>query len=46
MVGKWNNIEFDELVDMDIEYIETRNLLVDIKLIFETVGVLFGYKNT
>lgn len=45
MVGKWNNIEFDELVDMDIEYIETRNLLVDIKLIFETVGVLFGYKN-
>lgn len=37
-----NNIGFDEWVDMDIEYIQTRNLWLDIKLIFKTVGVLFG----
>lgn len=37
-----NNIGFDEWVEMDIEYIKTRNLWVDIKLIFKTVGVLFG----
>ena len=37
-----NNIGFDEWVEMDIEYIKTRNLWLDIKLIFKTVGVLFG----
>ena len=37
-----NNIGFDEWVDMDLEYINTRNLWLDIKLIFKTVGVLFG----
>lgn len=37
-----NNIGFDEWVDMDIEYIQNRNMLLDIKLIFKTVGVLFG----
>ncbi len=40
-----NNIGFDEWVDMDIEYIKTRNLWLDIKLIFKTVGVLFGDEN-
>ena len=35
-----NNIGFDEWVEMDIEYIKTRNLWLDIKLIFKTVGVL------
>ena len=40
-----NNIGFDEWVEMDIEYIKTRNLWLDIKLIFKTVGVLFGDKN-
>ena len=37
-----NSIGFDEWVDMDLEYIEKRNLWMDIKLIFKTVGVLFG----
>ena len=36
-----NNIGFDEWVDMDLEYIKTRNLLLDIKLILKTVKVLF-----
>ena len=40
-----NNIGFDEWVEMDIEYIKTRNLWLDIKLIFKTVGVLFGDDN-
>ena len=40
-----NNIGFDEWVDMDIEYIQTRNLWLDIKLIFKTVFVLFGDDN-
>ena len=40
-----NRIGFDEWVDMDLEYIEKRNLWMDIKLIFKTVGVLFGDDN-
>ncbi len=40
-----NNIGFDEWVEMDIEYIRTRNLLLDIKLIFRTVFVLLGDEN-
>lgn len=40
-----NNIGFDEWVEMDIEYIKTRNLWLDIKLIYKTVGVLFGDDN-
>ena len=37
-----NSIGFDEWIEMDLEYIEKRNLWMDIKLIFKTVGVLFG----
>ena len=40
-----NNIGFDEWVEMDIEYIKTRNLWLDIKLIFKTDFVLFGDEN-
>lgn len=40
-----NSIGFDEWMDMDLEYIEKRNLWMDIKLIFKTVGVLFGDEN-
>ena len=50
LTGLWqvsgrNNIGFDEWVDMDIEYIKNRSLWLDIKLIFKTVGVLFGDDN-
>ncbi|MCC3671241.1 sugar transferase [Terrisporobacter mayombei] len=37
-----NTIGFDEWVDMDLQYIESRNLLLDIKLIFKTASVLLG----
>lgn len=40
-----NSIAFDKWVDMDLEYIKTRNLWLDVKLIFKTVGVLFGDEN-
>ena len=40
-----NSIGFDEWMEMDLEYITTRNLWIDIKLIFKTVGVLFGDEN-
>ena len=40
-----NSIGFEEWMDMDLEYIEKRNLWMDIKLIFKTVGVLFGDDN-
>ena len=36
-----NNIGFNEWVEMDIEYIKTRSLLLDIKLRFKKVGVMF-----
>jgi len=40
-----NSIGFEEWMEMDLEYIEKRNLWMDIKLIFKTVGVLFGDEN-
>lgn len=40
-----NTIGFDEWVEMDLEYIRKRNLWLDIKLIFKTMGVLFGDNN-
>lgn len=40
-----NNIDFEEWIKLDIKYIEERNTLLDIKLIFKTVKVLFGDKN-
>ena len=40
-----NSIGFEEWMDMDLEYIEKRNLWMDIRLIFKTVGVLFGDEN-
>ena len=41
-----HNIGIDEWVEKDIEHIKTRSLWIDIKLIFKTVGVLFGDDNT
>lgn len=41
-VGGRNDIGFDEWVELDIKYIEERNLWIDIKLIFKTAFVLFG----
>ena len=43
-VGGRNEVGFDEWVELDIKYIQERNLWIDIKLIFKTVFVLFGDK--
>lgn len=40
-----NNIDFEDWMKLDVKYVEERNLWLDIKLIFKTVGVLFGDKN-
>lgn len=40
-----NNIGFDEWVELDIEYIKTRNLWLDIKLILMTIPALLGDEN-
>lgn len=37
-----NNIDFEEWMDLDIQYVRKRSLVLDVKLIFKTVGVLFG----
>lgn len=40
-----NHIGFDDWVELDIEYIKTRSLWLDIKLIFKTIPALLGDKN-
>ncbi|MBX7319995.1 sugar transferase [Clostridium chauvoei] len=40
-----NNIDFEDCMKLDIKYVETRCLLLDIKLIFKTFFVLFGDDN-
>ena len=40
-----NSIDFENWMKLDIKYVEERNTLVDIKLIFKTFFVLFGDDN-
>lgn len=40
-----NNIDFEDWMKLDCRYVDERNLWIDIKLVFKTVGVLFGDKN-
>ena len=40
-----NNIDFEDWMKLDIKYVDERSIWIDIKLIFKTVGVLFGDKN-
>jgi lipopolysaccharide/colanic/teichoic acid biosynthesis glycosyltransferase len=37
-----SNIGFEEWMRLDVKYIEERNILIDLKLIFRTFWVLFG----
>jgi lipopolysaccharide/colanic/teichoic acid biosynthesis glycosyltransferase len=37
-----NELSFDEWVDMDIQYLQERSLLLDFKLMLKTVKVVFG----
>lgn len=40
-----NNIDFEEWMKLDLQYVEDRSFLLDLKLIFKTFFVLFGDKN-
>lgn len=40
-----SNIGFEEWIELDLKYIRERTLIVDIKLIFKTIIVLFGSKD-
>jgi len=40
-----NNIDFEDWMKLDIQYVEDRNFCLDLKLIFKTFFVLFGDKN-
>lgn len=40
-----NNIDFNDWMKLDIDYVNNRNLLLDLKLIFKTFFVLFGDEN-
>lgn len=40
-----SNVGFEEMVELDLSYIQNRNLLVDVKIILKTVGVLLGSKD-
>ncbi len=40
--GRNNITDFDEVVELDLYYIDNWNLLLDIKILFKTVGVLFS----
>lgn len=40
-----SSVGFEEMVELDLQYIENRGILYDLKLIIRTVFVLFGHKN-
>ncbi|MCM3628766.1 sugar transferase [Paenibacillus glycanilyticus] len=40
-----NELSFNEMVELDLKYIEERGFLLDLKLVLLTVKVMFGSKN-
>lgn len=40
-----NHIEFTEWMKLDVKYVNERNLVIDIRLIFKTLFVIFGKKS-
>lgn len=36
-----NDVNFDEMVKLDLEYIRTRGIIKDVAILFKTVGVMF-----
>ncbi len=39
---KRNDLSFEEWLELDLKYIRERNFLLDIKIIFKTIGAVFG----
>lgn len=44
--GRSNIKDFDEVVRLDVEYIDNWNIFMDIKIIFKTVAVVFMHKDS
>lgn len=44
IAGKNKTIEFDDIVDMDVQYIKNWSFGLDLRLIFETVRIMFSGK--
>ncbi|WP_091023224.1 sugar transferase [Bacillus sp. UNCCL81] len=44
-VSARNSVGFDEMVQLDLTYINNRSIIYDIKVILKTIGVLFGSNN-
>lgn len=40
-----NNISFNEWMELDVKYVNEGNILLDIRLIFKTIFLLFGDNN-
>jgi exopolysaccharide biosynthesis polyprenyl glycosylphosphotransferase len=40
-----SNVGFKEMVELDLQYIRNRSILLDLKILFKTVFVLFGSKD-
>jgi lipopolysaccharide/colanic/teichoic acid biosynthesis glycosyltransferase len=40
-----SNLSFDEWIELDLKYINERNMFMDLKLILKTILVLFGSKD-
>ncbi|MEE6647626.1 sugar transferase [Limosilactobacillus pontis] len=41
-----NNVGFDEMVDLDLEYIKKANLIYDCKIILKTIKIIFKPNNS
>ena len=39
---KRNSLTFDEWVALDIKYISERSFMTDLKILFKTIGAIFG----
>ena len=44
-VTERNSVGFNEMVELDLEYIRNRNVFYDMKIIFKTIKVLLGSNN-
>ncbi|MGO5013588.1 sugar transferase [Niallia sp. Sow4_A1] len=40
-----SNVGFSEMVELDLEYISKRNIVIDLKIIIKTITILFGSKD-
>ena len=40
-----SNLSFDQMVELDLEYIKNASISQDIKILFKTVGIVFGGSN-